>query len=504
MAEIKLGPLLQAIGYRLTSSQPVLDLTNDSRQVRPGSLFFAVPGFRADGHDFIPAAVQAGAIGVVAQRPHPGLPVPLIQVKNTRKAQAILAAEFYGWPSRELKLAGITGTNGKTSCTFMLEEIFRAAGLCTGLMGTLYNKVKDIVLPTANTSPDSILCQRLLREMVKVGATHASMEVSSHAMVMNRADCLAFAVGAITNFSPDHLDFHGGVANYAEAKKRFFQLLPPESFAVVNLDDKGCVEITAATRARRLGYSLRDPGAHIALAAYRPRDFGGAVTIRVNSPDLPGSPRTIDFTLELPGRHNLANALLAAGTALALGVDADAVAAGLSQYKGIFRRFEVIYQGEFRVIDDAAHNPSNLDAVFHALAEENPAAVAVVYAIRGSRGVEINRANAATLARWANRLNLCPLIVTNCSDTAAPQDRVLPPEEEAFAAALAGLGDQVLFTDTLRQGVRLAIESLEPGKTLLLLGAHPMDDVSGLFAELAGVETTVRPRPPHFGPTLDN
>ncbi|MDD2282604.1 MAG: UDP-N-acetylmuramoyl-L-alanyl-D-glutamate--2,6-diaminopimelate ligase [Eubacteriales bacterium] len=500
MKQMTLDKLLRTIDFPGVSSQlPVLDLTNDSRLVKPGAVFVAVPGYTVDGHRYIPAAVKAGAIAVVAQRHTPGISVPQFIVNNTRQAQAKLAAEFYGNPSRELKLAGITGTNGKTTSTFMLEAIFQAAGLHTGLIGTLYNKVKDIVLPTANTTPDSILCQRLLRDMADAGVTHASMEVSSHAMAMNRVDSTKFTVGALTNFSPDHLDLHQSMAEYRAAKKRFFDMLPADGFAVVNLDDPSCQGIAGDTGARRLSYSLANHKADILLADYQPRDLGGVVTIKVNTQDIPVQPGQITFTLRLPGRHNLANALLAATAALVLGIDAAAISTGLGKYQGIFRRFEVIYNDEYKVIDDAAHNPSNIDAVFRAIMAENPPGVSVVYAIRGSRGVHINQAIASTLADWAKKIKPQRLIITNCTDTASPLDTVLPQEEEVFRSELAGLDADVHFKDTLRQAVSLAVEGMDPGETLLLLGAHPMDEVAGLFSELAEVKTTTRPRPPRFG-----
>ena len=496
MGEIALHSLLQILGYSgPPAPQPVKDLTNDSRLVKPGTVFFAVPGYKTDGHHYILDAVRAGAIAVVAQHHTPGITVPQVIVENSRKSQGLLAAIFFGHPSRELKLVGITGTNGKTTCTFMLEAIFQAIGFKTGLIGTLYNKVRDIILPTANTSPDSILCQRLLRNMVDAGVTHASMEVSSHATVMNRVENIDFSVGAITNFSPDHLDLHGSILQYAQAKKNFFDMLSPKSIAIVNCDDANCLRIAADTAARPLYYSLGKTSADVALAE---QQAGGTIAININTDTFPGQPPYLSFPFTIPGRHNVANALVAATVALALGLDATAISTGLGKYKGVFRRFEVIYDGEYRVIDDAAHNPSNLEAVFQALAEDNPVGIAVIYAIRGNRGVFINQAIAATIARWAKLLRLCPLIITSCTDTATPQDAVLPEEKHAFRTTLLSAGIEFVFEDTLRQAVWRGIGSMEPGKTLLLLGAHPMDAVADLFAGLSGMKIVTQPRPPRF------
>lgn len=478
---------------------PVADITNDSRQVKPGSVFIAVPGYSQDGHKFIQDAVRAGAAAVVAQHPTAGITVPQIIVENTRKAQAELAAEFYGHPSKELKITGVTGTNGKTTSTFMIDSILQAAHACTGVMGTLYNKVNGNILPTVNTTPDSIVSQRLLRDMVSAGVSHVSMEVSSHAMVMHRVDAINFTVGAITNFSPDHLDLHKNMAEYMRAKQSFFELLPAESFAVVNLDEPATQEIAASTKATPLFYSMTNPQADIYMLDFQRRGDGAVITAKLRTRKIPIPADTLYFYLGVAGRHNIANALLAAATALALGVDMTAIAKGLGNFRGIFRRYEVIYNGRFRVIDDATHNPANMEAVFRAISAEKPQGLSIVYAIRGSRGVKINRSIAQTLHAWALRIKPLRLIVTSCSDTASSLDQVSPEEEQVFREELAGLDIHIEFIDTLRQAVSLALDTVRQGETLLFMGAHPMDNVSEVFSELAGVQTTTLPRPPRFG-----
>lgn len=479
---------------------PVTGITNDSRKVQSGSVFIAVPGYRADGHHFISEAVQAGASAVVAQHTTPGIAVPQVIVENTRRAQAILAAEFFGHPSHKLKLSGITGTNGKTTSTFMLDNILQAAKVDTGLMGTLYNKMGGKILPTANTTPDSILCQRLLQEMVATGATYGTMEVSSHAMVMHRVDRTRFSVGGITNFSADHLDLHKNMQDYLQAKKSFFDMLPGEGYAVINGDEPACRRIAQDTPATKIYYSLSNPGADLYMGKFQRRGSGSIITAYINTDKVPASAKEIVFYLAVPGRHNIANAFLAAGAGLALGIDIPAIVRGLGTFRGIFRRFETIYNREYRVIDDATHNPANMDVVFQAISTDKPQSVSVVYAIRGNRGVDINRSLASTLRGWTQRLRPQSLIVTRCDDTASPMDQVKPEEEAAFRAALTGANTDIQFKATLRQAVSTALASLQPGATLLLLGAHPMDNVSQVFSELAGVPTDTLPRPPQFGP----
>jgi len=497
-----LADLLEHLEYEILTGSPALPisaLTNDSRQVKPGSVFLAIPGYSVDGHCYVPEAVKAGAAAVVVQHPEPGIPVPQIVVRDTRRAQAALAAEFYNHPSRELNLIGVTGTNGKTTSTFMIDAILQAAGLRTGLMGTLYNKNNGKILPTVNTTPDSILVQRLLREMAAAGVSHVSMEVSSHAMVMHRVGGTYFAVGAITNFSPDHMDLHRDMKEYLGAKKSFFDMLPESSYAIVNLDDPGCCRIAADTKATTLYYSLTNPKADLYLAKAQRRGSGTVVNAKINTPNVPTSAPEIYYYLGVSGEHNIANSLLAVLTALITGLDIPVIAKGLGGFRGIFRRCEVIYNGSYKVIDDATHNPANMEAVFQAVSAENPAGLSIVYAIRGSRGVEVNRSIAATLRRWTRSVKPAHLVITRCSDTAGPLDQVKPEEEQAVRAELEGLDTDIHFTETLRQAVSYAINNIDRGETLLLMGAHPMDNVSELFSELAGVKTTTLPRPPRFG-----
>ena len=476
----------------------VHDITNDSRQVKKGSVFVAVKGYSMDGNRYIQNAVEAGAAAVVTDNFIPNLAIPQIVVENTREAQALMACEFFDHPSRSLKIAGVTGTNGKTTSSFMIDGILQSAGLHTGLTGTLYNKINGSILPTINTTPDSILCQRLLRDMVSAGATHVSMEVSSHAMVMHRVDGTIFTVGGITNFTPDHLDLHPNMSEYMLAKRQFFQMLPQRGTAIVNLDDPGCHEITRSTPADLLWYSLTNPKADIYLRDYQHRGKGAVIAAQINAKKIATDTDIIYFYLGIPGRHNISNALLATATALTMGIDSASIAKGLGSFRGIFRRFETIYNGKYRVIDDATHNPGNMDAVFSAV-EEQADALTIVYAIRGNRGVSINQSIAATLRGWSQKLKLKRVIITSCEDTAGPLDKVAPDEEQVFRTELAGLKTDIQYYNTLRDALSLAVDSVQKGETLLLMGAHPMDHVSDLFSELSGIETTTLPRPPRFG-----
>lgn len=476
-------------------------IVNDSREVKPGYLFVAIKGYSHDGHSFVAQAVRAGAIALVTEKHLPNIPVTQVVVNDARVAQAFLACGFYGHPSRRLKIIGVTGTNGKTTTTFMIDSILQAAGKRTAVMGTLYVKVGDEIRATKNTTPDSLVCQSLLGEIVKQNIEYVTMEVSSHAMVMHRVLGMAFAVGALTNIGTDHLDLHQTMEGYIKSKQAFLHMIPKLGHVVVNMDDEKAKSVYQGSQAMLIGYAIESPDAHVCWRGME--DEVALVEIKKPFYNLAGrriSTGMLRFKFRVPGRHNMYNALLAIAASLALGIDVRHVEEGLSAYRGIFRRYEVIYQGDIRVIDDATHNPHNLEAVLNTVKGENPQGVVLVYAIRGNRGLDINQALAHTLRHWYHRIKFKKLIITNCQDTAGPLDRVLPQEESIFRQALDKLSSSdVAFVPHLRNAVREAIKVAKTGDTLLLCGAHPMDNVSQLFSEEYGEELSILPRPPAFG-----
>lgn len=507
MPHFMLSDLLAALPEKTLHNfheQLISDITNDSRQVKPGSLFVAVRGHQDDGHKYISAAVAAGAVAVVCEQVA-DVTVPQIVVSNARLAQALLACHFFGYPSHKMNVIGVTGTNGKTTSTFMINQVLERAGHATGLMGTLYNKVGERIMPTRNTTPDSIVCQRLLADMVNRGISHAVMEVSSHATLMHRVTGIRFKIAAVTNISTDHLDLHKSMEEYLRCKQAFFEMLTADDFAVANIDDTYASRLPLSLKANRLYYGMENPEADIWVTAVENCQRGTQFRVAVqtefeNQKGQLVEPTEFDIKLAVPGRHNVYNALLAATTMLALGCSIEEIVEGLESFRGIFRRYEVIYDGEFRVIDDATHNPGNMEAVFQTAAAEKAKDFVVVYAIRGNRGVAINRAIAATLRRNVEQLGPKLLIITRCQDTASSLDVVQADEERAFFNELRQMsGVPVKCVDKLRDAVRRALEVVEAGDVMLLLGAHPMDSVAEVFSEEIGEDLTLLPRPPRFG-----
>jgi UDP-N-acetylmuramoyl-L-alanyl-D-glutamate--2,6-diaminopimelate ligase len=315
----------------------VRDLAYDARAVTPGALFFAVPGEHADGHDFAGAAVEAGAVAVVAER-ELALPVPQVVVADARAAMAPAADVFFGEPTRELEVVGVTGTSGKTTTSFLLFAILAAAGRRPGLLGTIEARVGGERRGVVRTTPEAIDLQRLFREMLDAGDRSCAMEASSHASVLHRLDRVRFAVLVFTNLSHDHLDFHGDLESYFEAKRRLF-FAEPRPIAVVNIDDE---------HGRRLAQELPDA---ITFSADDARALAGV-------------------DLRLRGRFNLENALGAQCAARALGIGDEAIRRGLESVRSVPGRFESVDVGQpFHVIVDYAHKPDALANVLRAARE---------------------------------------------------------------------------------------------------------------------------------------
>ncbi|MBI4396070.1 MAG: UDP-N-acetylmuramoyl-L-alanyl-D-glutamate--2,6-diaminopimelate ligase [Elusimicrobia bacterium] len=366
----------------------------DSRMIRPGDVFVAVKGQRHDGHDHAAEVVRAGAAAVVAERPLE-LPVPVAVVRSTLEVLSPLSARFYGHPSHGMAVVGITGTNGKTTITYLLENILKAAGHAPGVIGTVEYRWADKKEKAPNTTPFSADLQRLLARMKQDGATHVAMEVSSHALALHRVDDVAFAAAVFTNLTRDHLDFHQDMDSYFLAKARLFELLdrtsaPPQTgggmkFGIINVDDAWSEKMRSHVKGAVLTYGLKTPSdlsaADISLAAE-----GTAFTLV--------SPQgTFPCRLHLVGAHNISNALAAAGAAIALGIPMDAVLRGLETLPGVPGRLErVTLPPEeradplpFSVFVDYAHTDDALKNVLSALRPLTKGRLITVFGCGGDR-----------------------------------------------------------------------------------------------------------------------
>jgi UDP-N-acetylmuramoyl-L-alanyl-D-glutamate--2,6-diaminopimelate ligase len=360
---------------------PIEGLEYDSRRVQPGGLFFAFPGSRADGREFAADALAKGAAAVASESEAlPGLMERWIRVPHGRQALALAARNFYGRPDERLGLTGITGTNGKTTTSYLLDSILRTAGHTTALIGTIEYHLAGRVIPAVNTTPESLELVRLFAQLVEAGGSHATMEVSSHALALGRVYGLHFHTAVFTNLTRDHLDFHGTMEDYFAAKNLLFEGAggPPPPFAVINRDDAYSRKIELHPRTKIFRYGM---GADSDLRARHISSSFHGLRFDIQH----GKTR---FAVESPliGRINVYNILAATGAALSFGIPPEIIVRGIAALKAVPGRFERVDEGQpFSVVVDYAHTDDALRNVIAVARGLNPKRVITLFGCGGDR-----------------------------------------------------------------------------------------------------------------------
>jgi UDP-N-acetylmuramoyl-L-alanyl-D-glutamate--2,6-diaminopimelate ligase len=484
----------------------ITGLAYDSRSVRPGDLFFCVGGFRTDGHDFAPAAVRSGAAALVVERPL-ALGVPEVLVESARAAMAPLAARFHGCPARELRVVGVTGTNGKTTTAYILRSLLEASGTQCGLMGTVKSVIAGRERPVQRTTPEAIDLQADLRAMLDGGDRACAMEVSSHALELRRTDAIPFAAAAFTNISRDHLDFHPTMEDYFLAKRRLF--VPPgdapaPGVSVVNIGDPYGRRLAAEIDGP-LTYAVEEPADYSATGLTC--EFDGC-RFTLHTPE-----GEREVALPMPGRFNVANALAALATAHALGAPLDVLLEALERGVRVPGRFEPVDEGQdFAVLVDYAHTPDSLENVLRAareLAGSGQGAGGRVMCVFGAGG-DRDRGKRPLMGEIAARLADVVVVTSDNPRSEDPESII----EEIMAGATSAAGGPIEPTASQAPHVRSladrgaaiaeAIASGRRGDVLVIAGkGHeqgqeladgrkvPFDDVAvarqALGARLTGV-----------------
>jgi UDP-N-acetylmuramoyl-L-alanyl-D-glutamate--2,6-diaminopimelate ligase len=470
----------------------VTGVSLDSRQVKPGTIFFALRGVNADGARFAPQAIANGAIAVVAETPAPaGVAVPWVRVPNARAAIAAAAAAFYRQPSEELALVGITGTNGKTTTSYVLASIFEAAGIKCGRIGTIAYTVGGREVDAARTTPEAPELQRLLREMVTEGFGACVMEVSSHALALRRADSMRFAAGIFTNLTRDHLDFHGDMESYFVAKRRLFEILPDGAIGVINIDDRRGPEMAAAAR-RPVTYAIDAP------ADVRPGPLSfslDGLSFEVRTPR-----GTFHVRSPLVGRPNAYNILAASAAAMALDLPFSAIETGISRLEHVPGRFQVVSSAadDVRVIVDYAHTD---DALKNLLETARPLATGRLVTVFGCGG-DRDRTKRPLMGAVAAKLSDL-VIVTSDNPRSEDPVRIIEEIQRGIVmpadriAPKGQRGTPSLAIVDRREAIEKGIRDARPGDLVLIAGkGHekyqvigdktlPFDDVDVARAALA-------------------
>ncbi len=454
---MKLADLAACLPEKEISGPIDLDITTvvcNSQKVIPGALFFCLKGQKTDGHRFLVEAVKKGAVAAVVSQPVEAEGITLLRVPDGRRAMALLAACFYGRPAEKLRLIGVTGTNGKSTSAILIEELLRRSGRKTGLIGTILTRIGERVLPATLTTPDSPDLQRLLAEMLREGVEDVSMEVSSHSLVMDRVFGCPFRLGAFTNLTQDHLDFHGTMEAYFEAKLRLFESLAPGGIAVVNGDDPAGIRIGQMTRAKVLSYGL-GAGCEVRAANIRTRLEGTHFTL--------SSPwGTAEVRLRLIGLFNVYNSLTAVTSALALGLSLKQIEEILPAIPPVRGRFETVSAGQdFTVVVDYAHTPDGLSNVLKAARALSPRKLIVVFGCGGDR----DRTKRSLMGREAATLADLPIVTSDNPRTEDPLGIIREIEK-----GVEGRGVEYLVEPDRREAIRLALSRAVSGDLVLIAG----------------------------------
>ena len=449
---------LDVLDSRGAMDLDITDISYHSHRVKEGTLFVAIPGVKCDGHHFLEEAITRGARAVIVEQMPPRLvDIPLVVVKDARKALAQISAEFFSHPSREITLVGITGTNGKTTTSYLIESIVKAAGKEVGVIGTINYRMRGKEQPAPTTTPQSYDLQQLLREMVAAGMEYVVMEVSSHALDQDRVRGCHFDVGVFTNISPEHLDYHEDMDKYFAAKKRLFHEFLPESekapWAILNLDDPLLGDLPKELPpARQMTYGL-DQGAVMA-----PKREISLTGIRAALSTPVG---TIEIGTSLIGEYNLYNIMAATAVGIALGIPTEAITRGIRDLSVVPGRMERVGDGKPWVLVDYAHKPEALEKSIKEVKRLAAGKVFVVFGCGGDR----DRSKRAPMGRigvqWSDLaiitsdnprtedpLKIIEEIEQGAREVSPHRYLVMPDRREAIkkAIALAGEQDCVLIT----------------------------------------------------------
>jgi UDP-N-acetylmuramoyl-L-alanyl-D-glutamate--2,6-diaminopimelate ligase len=447
---MKLSEVFQNIDADfILKDQEIRNIRNNSKLVETGDLYVAIRGTNVDGHQFVRQALEQGACAVVVD--HDMSLDRQIVVRDTKKAYALLCSNYFGNPSQKLKLVGVTGTNGKTSTTTIIKNVLEAAGLKTGLIGTIQIEYGDVVKPNPNTTPDAYMFHQTLKEMVDAGCKYAVSEISSHALAQDRIYGCSFEVCVFTNLTQDHLDYHKDMEDYFSAKKKLF---PMGKYRVINIHDAYGKRLAAEFPENLVTFSISDPNADFYASDIQCTT--NAVCFRMTHQEI-----TSKIHFAIPGLYSVENAMAAVSVCRVLGISAENIINALGKMKGIRGRSEIIFSNDrFMVVCDYAHTPDGIENVLQSLKAVSKGRLVAVFGCGGDRDKTKRPLMAAASEKYADFI-----IVT--SDNPRSED-----PESIIADILPGFSPKaqyVKYTDRT-EAIRYAMEHAQQDDIVVLLG----------------------------------
>ncbi|WP_192981472.1 Mur ligase family protein [Marinilactibacillus psychrotolerans] len=451
-----------------------------SKEAGQDTLFVCIKGHLADGHQYAEKAVAKGATVIVVEEFIIVLDVLQIRVKDSREALATISSNFFKHPSKSMRIFGVTATNGKTTITYMTDEIFKAYNLKIGLIGTIITKIDNEIETSVLTTPESYDLQKYFSKMADEEISHVSMEVSSSALEHKRVHRTDFDVVAFTNISPEHIKLHESFEAYFDAKASLIRNASADSFAILNIDEPLLNPLIHQTEAQVVTFGIENDSGTVKITDLDLSSGKPSFIINIMYPinTLDGtqiSPDKFKIQLSVPGYHSIYNATTAILTALINNIPLEYVKRGIENFKGVERRFQILYDQEFKLIDDLLLNKNNIDSCMEAIGHLKYENMHLVHAIRGSNGPELSKEIAESIVGWFNKMNIENIILTTSRSHVMKKDQVTEEELNAFLEVMKKNKINVAFFEELDDALQLGVERLNPEDILLISGAHSMD-----------------------------
>ncbi len=449
----------EIIGKIDINNEEIRKIFYDSRKAEKGSLFVAIRGFKEDGHEFIREAYEKGVRVFVVEKLSYTLPEAVfIKVLSTRKALAQISSLFYHFPSRQLRLVGITGTNGKTTITYLLESIFKRAGVKTGRISTINYDTGGKIYPSSFTTPESLDLQRLLREMVDNKVKYVFMEVSSHSLVLKRVEEVEFDFAVFTNLSPEHLDFHSDMENYLSAKMILFKTMLPEKKSLINIDDDYGKRIITETSCRVLTYGIKSKADYRAKNVVINRQ-GSFFEVEIEG-------KNEAFECYLPGIHNVYNSIAAVGVAREEKIPSEIINEGLKAVKRVPGRLELVEnKADLHIYVDYAHTPHSLEGTLLTLRRLTPGRLIVVFGCGGDR----DPYKRPMMGKIAFKIADYTILTSDNPRSEDPEEIISQIEKGMIEEGAKKGRHYSAFVDR-REAIAYGLHKMKKGDTLLIAG----------------------------------
>lgn len=449
-----------------------------SKKATHNSVYVAIKGFLTDGHKYIEDAMQNGAKAAVVED-FIDANIMQIRVKDSRKSLSSISDIYYSSPTKKMRVIGITATNGKTTTSFLVENILRNAKIEAGLLGSVLNKLGNKIEVSELTTPESLDLQRNFSILKNQNINTCVMEVSSSALELKRVNDVDFDIVSFANLAREHIDQHGSFENYWMAKSSLIKNAKKGAIAILNVDYERIASLKFNTMANVITFTINGNDADILCENVKL--VGGrakfSVNIRndINLENLVIKKDNFDVELKIPGYHSIENAMASICISLAYGINKEIIIKTLRQFKGVERRFEFIYEGDFLIIDDHFANLKNINSTLESISDMDKKNFHIVYAIRGNRGPTVNRENAKALISWKEKLGLKKIIATRSIGSVTSKDEVKPIEEEVFREEIFNSGLSLEIYDTLHDAIKKALDEVQKGDIILLAGCQGMD-----------------------------